>query len=110
MPRIILFSCACFLLFFCSSCEEDLDQNLLYGDWQAHEYKVSGKSKATDLSKINFNFNAKNVYTFQGGPIHKEAGNYKISGNILYSTDTLNTDRIEKAVKITSTGSSKVLL
>lgn len=87
------------ILFICS-CEEPLDPTLLHGEWQADEYLASGKPKKTDPKLIGFTFAADQTYTYKGGFSYKEAGQYRLERSILYSTDTLSDQRIEKAVKI----------
>lgn len=92
-----------FLIVFCFSlfaCEEPLDQTLLHGTWQADQFLESGKPKNLDISNMAFTFNGQNVYTYQSNLRHREAGNYRIEGDILYSTDTLIETKIEKAVRI----------
>ena len=90
-----------FTILFLSSCEEEFDKSLLYGSWQADQFIESDKVKEMDISNMGFTFNAQNVYTYQSNLKYKEAGNYRIERAILYSTDTMSNQRIEKAVKIT---------
>jgi len=95
---ILLGSCVFMILF--SACEEALDTSMLQGDWQAYEYLANGNDKGVDPSLIKFTFPNQQHYHFQGGLKYREAGNFHIKGRLLYTTDTLNTQRIEKVVKI----------
>lgn len=99
MLNFLRFVFVAFMLFLLG-CEEPLDQTLLHGDWQADQYLASGQPKKTDPSLISFSFDANNTYTYRGGLSYKEAGNYRLERSVLYSTDTLSNQRIEKAVKI----------
>jgi hypothetical protein len=99
MFRLLLLG-SIFTIVFLSSCEEEFDKSLLYGSWQADQFLESDKVKEIDISNMGFTFNDKNVYTYQSNLKYKEAGNYRIERAILYSTDTLSNQRIEKAVKI----------
>ncbi|MFT5165562.1 MAG: hypothetical protein ACI8P3_000789 [Saprospiraceae bacterium] len=84
-----------------SSCTEEFDQTLLYGDWQADLFLESEQEKEMDISNMGFTFNAHGVFTYQSNLKYKEAGNYRIERSVLYSTDTLSSQKIEKAVRIT---------
>ncbi len=99
MRKSIYLSIFCAFLF--SSCGEQLDTTLLHGTWKVDKFLALGKEKDRDLTNVQFSFNDKNVYTYQSSLKNLEAGHYRVERSILYSTDTLNAQRIEKAVKIT---------
>jgi len=88
------------LIFSISSCEEPIDLTLIHGTWQADQYLANGKPKKSDPANIGFTFNAQNIYSFKGGLSYKEAGPFRIERDVLYTTDTLGNQRIEKAVRI----------
>ena len=81
------------------SCKEQIDNKLLFGNWTAAEFLEDDTVKVVDVNAINFSFYDDNTYTFRG-IMNKEAGNYHLQGNLLYSTDTLTNERIEKSVKV----------
>ena len=81
------------------SCEDTIDNKLVVGNWTAVEFLENNAPKDVDLKSINFSFYENNTYTFQG-LMNLEAGNYYLSRNLLYSTDTLSDNRIEKSVKV----------
>lgn len=81
------------------SCENPIDDKQLLGNWTAAEFLENDVPKDVDLKSINFSFFENNTYTFQG-LLNKEAGSFYLKGNLLYSTDTLSTNRIEKSVKV----------
>jgi len=87
------------ILILVLSCEDTIDNKLLIGDWTAFEFLENGAPKEVDLKSINFSFFENNTYTFQG-LMNLEAGNYYLSRNFLYSTDTLSDNRIKKSVKV----------
>ena len=95
------------LLTFTLSCEESIDEKLVLGNWTAAQFLENGAPKEVDLNSINFSFFENQTYTFQG-LMNKEAGNFHLSRNLLYSTDTLSTDRIEKSVKIIKASSDSL--
>ena len=97
MMRYIILACFLVSLF---ACEEKLDESLILGNWEAHDYLSNGQSKDLDPSIIKFSFYANQTYHFQGGLKYREAGNYRIDGRRLYTTDTLNAQRLEKVVKM----------
>ena len=81
------------------SCSNPIDEKMLVGSWTAIEFLENGSPKEVDLKAINFSFYTDNTYTFQG-LMNKEAGNYYLKRSLLYSTDTISNQRIEKSVKI----------
>jgi hypothetical protein len=84
------------------SCTDQIDYKLLIGSWTAGEFLEDDTVKIVDLNSINFSFYNNNTYAFRG-IMNKEAGNFYLKGNLLYSTDTLTNERIEKSVKVIKT-------
>ncbi len=77
----------------------------LPGTWKAYEFTQNGNAVDFDLSRLTFTFDKNGKYTFTSSNLNtKEAGQYHLNGNILYTTDTLIAQRLEKAVKIKKTG------
>jgi len=87
------------ILILVLSCKEAIDNKLLIGDWTAIEFLENDAPIEIDLKSIKFSFYENNTYTYQG-LMNLEAGNYYLSRNLLYTTDTLSDNRIEKSVKI----------
>ncbi|HHH50706.1 MAG TPA: hypothetical protein ENK52_06985 [Saprospiraceae bacterium] len=86
-------------IFFVFSCKE-LDQTLLHGKWQGVELLEKGKvAQDSGAAAAIFTFSKNGNYTYQL-PHYKEAGNYRIVENKLYTTDTIKS-RLEKVVRIT---------
>jgi hypothetical protein len=81
------------------SCKDSIDDKLVVGNWVAAEFLENDVPKEVDLKSINFQFYNNKTYTFQG-LMNKEAGNYRLQRDLLYSTDTLSDNRVEKSVKI----------
>ena len=100
MQKIVSLTIVIFTSLFIG-CTEKFDINLLYGTWQVDQFLEADKPKELDISRMNFSFNAQNIYTYQSNLKYREAGNYRVEGYHLYSTDTLNNERLEKVVKIT---------
>lgn len=98
MKKFIPFLIA-IVLISVTSCEESIDDKLLLGDWTAAAFLDNGQPKDVDLKAINFQFYNNHTYTYQG-LMNKEAGNFYIKRNLLYTTDTLSTESVEKSVKI----------
>ena len=84
----------------CISCENPNTQAIL-GSWQCTEILEEGTPLDLDVSVINFSFNDANQYTYQGTLTYKESGAYRLVGNKLYTKDTIDTNALEKLVKIT---------
>ena len=100
IQNIILRSCLVVIIFLCGGCAEKFDKTLLHGNWQVDQFLEADQPKNLDISKMGFSFNDQNVYTYQSNLKYREAGNYRIEGDYLYSTDTLNNERVEKVVQI----------
>ena len=76
------------------------DEQLLVGKWQASAITEDGQVVDIDYSPVNFEFTNSGNYTFNSTIEYKEAGSYYVSGDLLFTTDTLNTASTEKAVQI----------
>lgn len=98
MKNVIYLLVASFLMTIVS-CEDTIDDKLLVGSWTAAEFLENDTPKEVDLKSINFSFYDNKTYSYQG-IMNIEAGNYYLKNNLLYSTDTLSNDRVEKSVKV----------
>ena len=87
------------ILILVLSCKEAIDNKLLIGDWTAIEILENDAPIEIDLKSIKFSFYENNTYEYQGIML-KEAGNYYLSRDLLYSTDTLKENSKKKAVKV----------
>lgn len=87
------------LLISLSACAEKHDDKLLIGSWTAFEFIENNEPQNVDLKAINFEFYNNQTYNFQGLS-NRESGNFHVQGDLLYSTDTLASERIEKSVRI----------
>ncbi len=95
--QYILTALLCLLLF--SACLDDPTD--IYGRWQVEQMFEQGETSDLDLNGVYFHFSPTGTYEYQGNLKYREAGYYRIERKLLYTTDTLNEERIEKAVKIT---------
>lgn len=101
-----------FCLLFCLvlfSCENQYENQLL-GKWQAYELLEEGKRLEVQPEVINFNFMENGLYTYQGTLTYKEAGNYYLKSDLLYTVDTVNEGSVEKAVRIMSLNPDSLLI
>jgi hypothetical protein len=87
-----------FLLFF--ACDSEQEKKL-FGKWQASALLEDGMPMDVDPLVIGFEFLPNGYYRFNGTLNYKEAGSFKIAGDLLYTIDTINEASSEKAVKIT---------
>ena len=90
----ILLTCICFIF----SCNK-LDNTLLHGKWKGVSMSEKGKKVDKGADKIEFNFFPNGTYSYEITG-HKEAGTFKTFEDKLYTTDTLNSSRIEKVVQV----------
>lgn len=87
------------IFFFLSTCTNEKEQ-FLVGKWQATKLMEADQILDVPVEEVFFTFNENKIYTFNSTLNYKEAGKYEQSGNILYTTDTLQKDAKRKAVKI----------
>lgn len=80
----------------CSPTNEDM----ILGQWKAVEITEEDSTLQIDLSTVAFSFDDKGGYTYTGNLNYREAGTYRVEQQYLYSTDTLHTPLVEKAVEI----------
>lgn len=88
-----------FSTFFVSACNEEVDENIVLGDWACAEFIEQGQPKDVKAQNIRFSFFDNDTYSYNTTN-YQEAGNYRLKGRLLYTTDTLANQRIEKSVKI----------
>ncbi len=90
----ILMICICFIF----SCNK-LDHTLLHGKWKGVAIFEKGKAVDKGANQSEFNFYPNGTYTYEIS-YHKEAGQFRTLEDKLYTTDTLNNNRIEKVVQV----------
>jgi len=90
----ILLTCICFMF----SCNK-LDHTLLHGKWKGVSMSEKGKEVEKGAKGAEFNFFPNGTYTYEIAH-HKEAGTFRTLEDKLYTTDTLNSSRIEKVVQV----------
>jgi len=93
--KILLILSIPFLIFTCKK----IDETLLHGKWRVASMLERGKPTEKGAKKAIFNFHPNGVYNYEIS-YYKEAGNYHTKDGKLYTTDTLNSDRIQKVVRV----------
>ena len=88
------------LVLCCLACEKYANADIA-GEWRALSLTEAGDSLAVDLSAIRFTFTEDGRYQFKSTLDYKEAGQFRLDGPYLFSTDTLQPPLREKAVEIT---------
>jgi len=81
-----------------SACKE-IDKSLLYGKWKGAQMIEKGKVADTGAELVTFEFNADGTYKYEIAH-HKEAGHFRTVEDKLYTTDTINKERLEKVVRV----------
>lgn len=79
---------------------ENQNATAILGSWNCSEILEEGKALEIDISTIKFSFDEAGQYTYQGNLKYKEAGNYHLVGDKLYTTDTIDNTAVEKVVRI----------
>ena len=82
------------------SCQPEVDSELLKGNWKAIEMIEEGKTTNLADRDVSFNFYDNGTYLYDSNNSYKEAGPYRIKGQMLYTIDTIAEGRLEKSVKI----------
>jgi len=96
LKDLLLLILVIFLSF--SSCSE-LDTTMLHGKWKGHQMLEHGKVIDTGAELASFEFDANGVYHYEIAH-HKEAGHYRTLEDKLYTTDTIDSRRLEKVVRV----------
>lgn len=105
MNRILLFTAFLFLFFSCN----EVDQTLLHGEWKGAAMIENGKAVDKGADKSKFQFLPNGNYTYEIAH-HKEAGTYRTLEDKLYTTDTTNTNHIEKVVRVAHLSADSLFL
>lgn len=95
--RPALFLLPAFVVLF-GSCGHS--EETLVGKWQGVGISENSVPLDVDPSEIHFEFFKNGLYAFQSTLAYKEAGKFKIEGDLLYTLDTINGASSEKAVKL----------
>ncbi|MFK7772453.1 MAG: lipocalin family protein [Saprospiraceae bacterium] len=103
--KILLFLSILFLIFTCKK----IDETLLHGKWKVASMIEKGKPADKGAEQASFNFFPNGTYTYEIS-YYKEAGNYDTKDGKLYTTDTLNSDRIKKVVRVVNITSDSLVL
>jgi len=94
------FTILLFFLLFANACQTESAKDMMIGNWQAFQFLEEGDSVKINPSEIKFSFGQNGRYHFNSTLNYKEAGKFKAEEKVLYTTDTLNSSNIEKAVLI----------
>lgn len=98
-----------FFLLTLSGCD-NLSEQKLVGKWKGAG--ITENSIPLDLNpkEIQFEFFESGLYTYQGTLNYKEAGSFKMTGDLLYTLDTINQASSEKAVKVKKLANDSLFL
>lgn len=103
--KILLFLSIPFLIFTCKK----IDETLLHGKWKVASMIEKGKPTDKGAEKAIFNFFPDGTYTYEIS-YYQEAGNFKTKDDILITTDTLNSDRLKKKVRVLNITADSLVL
>lgn len=94
-------------LFF-GSCEK-LDNTLLHGNWKGAVMIKNGQVVEKGADGILFQFEPNGTYTYSVSA-HQEAGKFHTLEDKLYTTDTTQTNRLEKVVRVSHLSADSLFL
>lgn len=86
-------------LLILSGCQEEQNQSIV-GQWEAIALSEEDKPLNVELEEITFSFSENEIYTYTSSLNYREAGNFYLKKNLLYTTDTLNKASTEKVVEL----------
>lgn len=87
------------LLWCLLSCMND-KPDFLIGNWNAFEVLEEGESLDINTAEIKLGFQEGNTYHYESTLAYREAGQYHVEQQYLYTTDTSHTTTMTKAVEI----------
>jgi len=96
------------LTLFFFSCKGN-KESMLVGTWTASAVAQDKRNLKVDLNKIKFQFDDTGTYKFTSTLDYMEAGSYKVDGEKLVTTDTINTKKT-KAVLIQKLDADTLML
>lgn len=96
MKGTTLLICLSIVVVGCDSIQE----KKLVGKWQGAALFEDGVPMPINPTDIGLEFFSKGFYNFRGTLNYREAGAYSVSGNLLYTLDTINEASTEKSVQI----------
>ena len=103
--KILLFLSIPFLIFTCKK----IDETLLHGKWKVTSIIEKGEPTDKGGDKAIFNFYPNGTYSYEMS-YYKEAGNFNTKDGILITTDTLNSDRLRKKVRVLNITTDSLVL
>lgn len=83
-----------------SACQSGYQEEQLNGTWTGVAVTEEGTPLAIDPSLIQLEFSPDDTYIYKSTLDYREAGEYFIEANFLYTRDTLNQVSTQKAVEI----------
>ena len=103
---IFILSVLTLTLFGCDSYSE----SKLFGSWRGVGVLENEIPLDLDPAEIRFQFLENGLYSFQSTFNYREAGTYKIDGDLLYTMDTINQASSEKAVRVISLSNDSLVI
>jgi len=103
--KILLILSIPFLIFTCKK----IDETLLHGKWKVASVIEKGKTTDKGADQAVFDFYPNGTYAYEIS-YYKEAGNFNTKDGKLYTTDTLNSDRIQKVVRVLNVTPDSLIL
>ena len=82
------------------SCQEEITTDNLVGHWKAISFEEKGTIQDLTQKEVFFKFHENGIYEYNSNNSYAEAGPYYVKGKLLYTTDTLSEERLEKSVKL----------
>lgn len=93
------------------SCDRLFPERMLYGSWQATLALEAQDTLPIDPSAIRLSFDEGGRYSYRSTLNYREAGYFRLEGDLLYTRDTLHADTtLERFVKVAVLTSDSLVL
>ena len=109
MKKTVLFSILALALALMQCKQDDTARKNLNGKWKLSAWMESGRPLQITPDQVQFEFMDNGSYTCLIQD-HKEAGKFRLDGKKLYTTDTLNANKIEKMVMLSNLATDTIAI
>ena len=88
------------LLLFVTACERPYTAEKLRGEWTGVRFTQQGQDLKVNPRDFSFRFEPEGRYVYEGTSNYREEGIFRIEGDRLYTTDEIDANALEKAVRM----------
>ena len=96
----IYLSLVSLLFLVATACERPYTAEKLSGEWIGARFTQQGQDLKVNPQDFSFRFEPEGRYVYKGTSNYREEGIFRIEGDRLYTTDEIDANALEKAVRM----------